>query len=145
MNTKSNDIKNIVNSFNALFNHLSEKEKLDNEAKLIMFRFLDVVERKREKLGWTRKQFAEKLGTSASYITQLLRGDKLINMTMLAKMQQVMDFHFEILEQNPYAEQTIHFNIPKVGKQGFWMFRNFNPDYNSNQPVPNPDDNEIAA
>jgi transcriptional regulator with XRE-family HTH domain len=72
-----------------------------------MFRFLDIVERKMEELGWTRKQLAAQLGTSASYITQLFRGDKLVNMTMLAKIQKVLGIRFEVLEVKSYQKETV--------------------------------------
>ncbi len=96
----------ILNAFNELFDNLTEKDKLDNEAKLIMFRFLDIVERKREKKNWSRKELAKKVGTSASYITQLMRGDKLINMLTLAKMQRALNIKFDISELVSYQEQT---------------------------------------
>lgn len=145
MTTKLNEIDDIVNSFNSLFDNLSDQDKLDNEAKLIMFRFLDIVERKREEIGWTRKQFAEKVGISASFITQILRGDKLINMTTLAKIQRVLEIQFDISELKPYEEQIVKFDIPKVDKQGFWIYKNFKPDYESKDPIPKSDDKEIAA
>jgi transcriptional regulator with XRE-family HTH domain len=145
MSTKLNDTNTIIDSFNSLFDSLSDQEKMDNEAKLIMFRFLDIVERKREELGWTRKQFAGKVGTSASYITQLMRGDKLINMTTLAKMQKVLGVQFDISELKSTEDHKVNFDVPKVGKNGFWVFKKFNPDYDSNEPIPNPDKQEIAA
>ena len=96
MTTKLKYNTEIKEGFNNLFEQLTEKEILDNEAKLIMFRFLSIIETKREELGWNRKILAEKIGTSPSYISQLFRGDKLINMTTLAIIQKVMDIQFEI-------------------------------------------------
>ena len=105
MTTTSSNNDKILESFNALFSGLSEQDKLDNEAKLIMFRFLDIIERKREKLGWSRKELAKQVGTSASYITQLMRGDKLINMLTLAKMQNALSIKFEISEKVSYQDK----------------------------------------
>jgi transcriptional regulator with XRE-family HTH domain len=42
------------------------------------------------------KELASKLGVSPSYITQLFNGDKLLNFTMLAKLQRVFNVTFEI-------------------------------------------------
>lgn len=135
MRSTKND--KILNAFNELFNNLSEQDKLDNEAKLIMFRFLDIVERKREKLGWSRKELAKKVGTSASYITQLMRGDKLVNMQTLAKMQKALDIKFEITEIISYQEQT-EIKIPPIGDgNGAWVWKKFKrPDYENKGNIP---------
>lgn len=106
MTTKLKNNTEIKEGLNNLFEQLTEKEILDNEAKLIMFRFLSIIETKREELGWSRKVLAEKIGTSPSYISQLFRGDKLINMNTLAIIQKVMDIQFEI-SQNKTSEVKI--------------------------------------
>ncbi len=144
MNTKSSNSDKILEAFNALFNNISEQDKLDNEAKLIMFRFLEVIEKRREKLGWTRKKLAQKIGTSASYITQLMRGDKLINMLTLAKMQRVLGIKFDISEKTSYSEKTKEIRTPYSDGTGMWFrkpFQNAEPDYDVyfNLPKPEPE------
>lgn len=86
----------IKKSFDRLSNQLSEQEIVENQADLLMFRFLSLVESRCKELGWNRKLLAEKIGTSASYITQLFRGDKVVNLVMLAKFQKVLGIEFEI-------------------------------------------------
>ncbi len=88
--------KYIVNpEFEDLFSFNSEKDELEHEAKMIMFRLLSSFEKM---MGHPvqKKEIAEAIGTSPSYITQLFKGDKLINMTTLAKLQKAFDFSFEI-------------------------------------------------
>lgn len=127
----------IRNAFNEIFDNLSEQDKLENEAKLIMFRFLDIVERKREKLGWSRKGLAKKVGTSASYITQLMRGDKLINMLTLAKMQKALDIKFDVAEIVSYQEQTEDKKPPVADGKGFWVYKKLeSPNYNKKGSIP---------
>ena len=148
MNTKLNNEQNIKKAFDELFNSFTEEEKLESEARLLMFRFLDVVERKREKLGWSRKQLAQKVGTSASYITQLMQGDKLINMLTLAKMQKVLDIKFDISEIVSYQEQTESITTPIPDEKGMWYYKPFEkPDYNlkGNIPEVKPSTKETAA
>lgn len=142
MNTKSSNSDKILDAFNALFNNIPEQDKLDNEAKLIMFRFLEVIENRREKLGWTRKELAQKVGTSASYITQLMRGDKLINMHTLAKMQRVLDIKFDISEKTSYAEKTKEIKTPYSDGTGIWLWKpikNAQPDYDTYTNLPKPE------
>jgi len=94
MKLRNNEEINIA--FVRLINQMSEQEKLENQANLLMFRFLSHIEIRCKQLGWNRKQLAQKTGTSASYITQLFRGDKMVNLTLLAKFQEVLGIEFEI-------------------------------------------------
>lgn len=136
MNTTSNKYNEIKNAFDNLFSQLSDEDRLDNDAKLLMFRFLDIVERKCDSLGWNRKQLAERVGTSASYITQLYRGDKLLNMHTLAKLQKALDLKFQVSYTEAY-EQTTKSYMPIMEEKGMWVFHPFNkPDYNANEDIP---------
>ena len=136
MSMKLYNPQEIKESFDQLFNSLTPEEKNENDAKLIMFRFLDIIERRRELLGLNRKQLAEKVGTSASYITQLFRGDKLINMPTLAKFQTALGIKFDIAEKQSY-EETVKEYSPVSDGQGFWVYRKFGiPDYNTQENLP---------
>ncbi len=86
----------IEKGFNDLENQLTEEARLANEASVLMFRFLSIVKERCKSLGWTRARLAQEIGTSPSYITQLFRGDKLVNMLILAKMQKALEIGFEI-------------------------------------------------
>jgi len=111
-----------------------------------MFRFLDIIDHKREEMGWTRKQLAAQLGTSASYITQLYRGDKLVNMPFLAKIQKVFDFRFDISETKSYQDQTsnnLDWSLPD--RHGYWVWKNLQPQYDSEDSLPNIETEEKAA
>ncbi|WP_010526861.1 helix-turn-helix domain-containing protein, partial [Thermophagus xiamenensis] len=76
MNTSLNKSDKIKEAFNKLFNERTQEEILASESRLLSFRFLDVIERKIKKEGLSRKELAQKVGTSPSYITQLFRGDR---------------------------------------------------------------------
>lgn len=146
MTTKLKNSKEIKDAFDKLSNQLSSKEKLENDASLLMFRFLSIIEEKCAVLGLTRKQLAEKVGTSASYITQLYRGDKLVNMFTLAKFQKALGFEFEILEKKSYEEKVKDY--PPIGDgKGVWVYHSFiKPDYNTNESLPEIEKNqEIVA
>ena len=136
MTTKLKTNKEIQDAFDLLFNQLSEQDKLENDANLIMFRFLSIIEEKCETLGLNRKQLAEKVGTSASYITQLYRGDKLVNMLTLAKFQKALDLEFEIAEKKSY-EETVNEYSPIGDGKGVWVYYKFGiPDYNAQENLP---------
>ena len=101
MNMKSDKSNEIKEAFNKLFNSLTEEEQIESDARLIMFRFLSIVEKRYKEMGLNRNQLAKRVGTSASYITQLFRGDKMVNMIMLAKFQTNLNLKFEISDKNP--------------------------------------------
>lgn len=137
MNTKSNNMDHIKQAFDELFNNRTPEQELESDAKLIMFRFLDIVERKREKKNWSRKELAKKVGTSASYITQLMRGDKLINMLTLAKMQRALNIKFDISELVSYQEQTEDKKPRVPDGKGFWVYKKIeNPNYGEKRNIP---------
>ncbi len=87
---------NINAEFEGLFTEKSKEEELEHEAKMIMFRFLNELEKMNSEKPIKKKDLAIALNTSASFITQLYRGDKLINLLTLAKIQDAYNITFEI-------------------------------------------------
>lgn len=86
----------IKQEFEDLFKFKSEKEEIDHEARMIMFRFLSEVEKIVGNDKGYKKRLSRALGVSQSYITQLFTGEKLVNLTMLAKMQKELGIKFEV-------------------------------------------------
>jgi transcriptional regulator with XRE-family HTH domain len=87
---------NINAEFEGLFTEKSKEEELEHEAKMIMFRFLNELEKMNSDNPIKKKDLAKAINTSASFITQLYRGDKLINLYTLAKIQDAYNITFEI-------------------------------------------------
>ncbi|MFO8000539.1 MAG: helix-turn-helix domain-containing protein [Marinilabilia sp.] len=142
MNSQLNKSDTIRSAFDQIFNERTSEEQLASEARLLSFRFLDIIERKCQNTGMSRKDLAKKVGTSPSYITQLFRGNKLINMLTLAKFKSVLNIEFEIKEKIPYEEQVKKHPYPSDGK-GVWVYRPFKtPDYNNPDKVPTPSQKE---
>lgn len=92
---KLNEKYNLNPDLEDLFSFKSKSDEIEHEAKMIMFRFLSELEKFNGK-PIRKVDLAKALDTSPSYITQLYRGDKLINLTMLAKIQDAFGFTFEI-------------------------------------------------
>jgi transcriptional regulator with XRE-family HTH domain len=87
---------NITPEFENLFTSKSKEEELEHEAKMIMMRFLSELEKLNYEKPLKKKDLAKAINTSPSYITQLYRGDKLINLITLAKIQDAFNITFEI-------------------------------------------------
>lgn len=83
------DLKNMLKFDN-------EFDEIEHESKMLMFKFLSHIELEMDKQNMSKKDLAEKLGTSASYITQLFRGTKTINLLTIAKLQKLFDIEFKI-------------------------------------------------
>ncbi len=107
MNMNSNPIKKTKDAFKVAFSAIDSKEDLEHDSKMIMYRFLSEVERISEEKGWNRKELAARFGTSPSYLKQLFRGNKLINLQTIAKFQKVFDLTFEIKAVSNNEEEVI--------------------------------------
>lgn len=75
---------------------VNETFDLDFEKEMLMYRFLSEVEKICDEKEISKKELAAKIGTSASYITQLFRGTKTVNLETLAKFQHALGFKYEI-------------------------------------------------
>jgi ribosome-binding protein aMBF1 (putative translation factor) len=73
MSTNWKNKTDIQKAFQDLLTPSSYEEKIQDEARLIMAKFLSEVEKNYKEKGWKRKDLAEKLGISPSYITHLFR------------------------------------------------------------------------
>ncbi|GAA0551594.1 helix-turn-helix domain-containing protein [Chitinophaga japonensis] len=93
---KSSDLKTLKANFDNALAFSSEEEAMQHQAHMLAFCFLSEVERYQQMQGLNRKMLAEKINTSASYITQLFRGDKLPNLEILAKMQKALNIQFQV-------------------------------------------------
>lgn len=82
---KINKIRESLNDDNV--RHLSQ---------MLMYRFLSEIEKITDDRNISRKQLAELIGVSPSYITQLYRGNKPLNIETLAKVEKALDFRFDI-------------------------------------------------
>lgn len=91
-----NDKYDINKEDGNLFEFRSKQEEYEHEAKILMFKFLSEIEKLIDTKKLLKKELASAIGTSASYITQLYNGDKLINLLTLAKLQDVYDIEFEV-------------------------------------------------
>jgi ribosome-binding protein aMBF1 (putative translation factor) len=110
MKSSNKGYKEIAVAFNSVFSFDNEQDQLELESKIIMAKFLDRIQEIADQKGLKKKDLAQKIGTSASYITQLYRGHKLLNLMTLAKFQRALDIEFEVsikgTEQIPMKKEN---------------------------------------
>jgi transcriptional regulator with XRE-family HTH domain len=89
-----------------LFNESSYDDRVSSLADVLALQFLGLVDRKMEMERISKKQLAEKIGTSAAFITQLFRGDRKPNWNTLAKMSLELDLDFKIMSEELFQEKV---------------------------------------
>jgi len=98
----------IKRSFDDIFNNSSPQDNVEHETQMLMFRFLSEVERVAEERGIkNRKDLANLVGLSASYLTQLFRGNKKLNFETVAKFQKALHIMFEIKAGNTFSSASV--------------------------------------
>ena len=136
MNMKSNNIDNniedIRSKFQNLLKHHSEDEQIKHDTQMLMYRFLNEIQKYQNIEGINRKKLAEAIKTSASYLTQLFRGNKPLNFETLAKIQKALNIKFEIIaypkfkeielfDETQFYEAIVKYKTPA----GYWCYKNF--------------------
>lgn len=131
---------NISPEFENLFTFKTKDDETEHEAKMLMFRFLSELEKLNGNKPFKKKDLAKALKTSPSYITQLFNGDKLINLTTLAKIQEAYKISFEIkakLNADNYSAEieSTYKNFKShnhwIDTSGYWFHVSKNPNYDS--------------
>ena len=136
-----NSKEGIQKMFSETFLQKDQNEEIVHSEKMIMYRFLSEVERLADERGMNKKKLAASVGKSPSYITQLFRGNKIINLEMIAKFQNVFNVVFcitaesqEISSYNKDNKEIVDF-LRKYNKpeEGFWTFHNtsMKPSYST--------------
>lgn len=95
MTTHSNN-KDIKKRFEELFRFKSKEEQIEHEAWMLHYRIMQLVEKAMDEKGWNKKQLAQKIGKSQSYVTQLFMGNKIINLPMMSLFQYELGLEFKI-------------------------------------------------
>ncbi|KAA0444210.1 MAG: helix-turn-helix transcriptional regulator [Candidatus Thioglobus sp.] len=99
----------VVDFFHDIFNPIGD-DLIDVKAYDIMGQYLTQIEQELENQSMTQKQLAEKIGTSASYISQFFNLNKLINLKTLAKIELALGIDFEL------KQPTENNSITQIGK-----------------------------
>ena len=93
MRSSEKNNQNLDLAFEELF---GQEIDYETEARVLASRILSEISIITEKRDLTRKNVAELMGTSASYITQLYRGTKLLNLITLVKLKDKLNLDIEV-------------------------------------------------
>jgi ribosome-binding protein aMBF1 (putative translation factor) len=104
MSTKSRELKA---RFDQIMAFESKEDRLEHDSKILMFKFLSLIEQEMSKSEMSKKELAALLNTSPSYVTQIFRGQKTINLLTLAKLQQIFEIEFKIVSEKVAGKSRI--------------------------------------
>lgn len=94
------DPKAIKAAFGKLLNDFSDTEKLEMEAMAIGHAYLSEAQRVMDDRGMNRKDLAERMDVSPSFLTQLFRGDRPVSDKHKALLQRVLDIRYQVMAVN---------------------------------------------
>ncbi len=121
MSTKLKNLK--VNPvFAEFFAFDSKEEERKHNAQMISYRILSEVDRACEERNINKKQLASMVGASASYITQLFRGTKQVNMDVMGRFEEALEICF-VIHAKPEKESDSEFVFGLVDKLGLTSCR----------------------
>ena len=89
----------------------SPEEEIEFKASLLAMQFLGLADQKIKELNLSKKELAAMNGTSASFLTKMLRGDRNPNWNILAKMSKALALEFKVMTED--------LNDERVEKSGF--------------------------
>src|SRR5580658_1813561 len=114
MNTPSlNNRDDIKNKFNDLLVFKNEEEEMEHEATMLSLRFISAFN-KLMGTSVTKKNIADAIGTSKSYVTQLFNGSKLLNLETIIKIQKALNAKVKI----SFIENDTETDFPaKINKE----------------------------
>ena len=97
----------IKSNLNALFNLKSESQLIERDSLMLQANYLSEIERLTKLKGINRREIANKINTSPSYLTQVFRGDKPLNFLTLAKIKRALDLKFEVKASFKTEKKTL--------------------------------------
>ena len=95
----------IKKAFDRLLPPQSREDEIEQEKNLLIAKFLHEIEIVMEERNITRKELAKLIHTSPSYLTQVFRGHKPLNLETLAKISKALDLQFDVKVNKNYLVQ----------------------------------------
>ena len=112
MNTISNEkLEELQNKFNALQKSKSEDDLIKEDEFILMANYLSEIERHQSEEGFNRKDLATKIKKSASYLTQVFKGNKPLNFNTIALIQKALNIRFIV---TAYPKKKLSENVHSV-------------------------------
>src|SRR5450432_3104832 len=96
MSTISENKKQLEEKLKSWEASKTPEDLIKEDEYILMANYLSEIERLKSEYGFTRKSLAQQINTSASYLTQVFRGDKPLNFHTVAKIQRALKIRFQV-------------------------------------------------
>lgn len=139
--SKEYKLEEIEKALQNILEFKSDDEKLQFEVEALHLDTMGVIEKlmkSHKNKIYTKKDLAEELNTSQSYITQLFTGSKLINFKTLAKFQRIFNIRFKVDFESNYDVDFYSvgpFKTPKVIPIDLYIKKNTEKYFADSQPT----------
>jgi transcriptional regulator with XRE-family HTH domain len=105
-------MSNRTNEILTRFKDIENEINIELERDMIQLRFISELEELMELKGINKMQLAGLLGVSASFLTQVFKAKKTLNLALLAKLNRIFDIRFEITSRSSFS--AIRTNIYEI-------------------------------
>jgi len=129
MSTKLLNDHPLQNRWNDIFAFENEEAEIEYDAQMLRFAFLSEIEKYQKLQGVKKNKLADKIKTSASYLTQLFTGSRKLNFETIAKIQRVLEIKFNI-SATPAKDEVmideeffLDLKCKFKGRNGLWMWK----------------------
>lgn len=119
---KKDKIDELMAEFGEFVSSSSDKERIETKALFIQLDILDEVKKMMKSSNLSRKELADKLDKSASFVSQLFSGDKKLNLKIIAQFQEIFDAKFVPLFKD-YSEYSVSLNKNTYHNKGWDNFK----------------------
>lgn len=132
----------IKKQFSELLTPTNKDAELKIKEQVLAMKFLGEIDEEMEKRNIRKKELATKVGTSASYITQLFRGNRMPNFNIIAKMAAALEIEFVVTTK---IKHEMH--KERRDADGLWVFKPFKHNINTvkYEQAPKLEEREFAA
>ena len=137
---KFNEKYVVAEGYEHLFD-FAEDDQIELDALWMAAQFLSTIQNEMETQGINRKELAAKIGTSASWLTQLFRGDKIPNFETIVKLQNALSIEFDIKPKYEVVAVSYQGQEPEPVKtlskhqpfKGYWKELSYGGEVNYDQ------------
>jgi len=113
----------IQSAFEDLLTPKTKEDQFELKAQQLAMGFLSLIDEAMENKRIKKKNLAAKVGTSASYITQLFSANRMPNFDIIAKMADATGVDFVITTKEKFEERL---KEKREDGDGFWYYLKFN-------------------
>jgi hypothetical protein len=101
-----------VNPWDDIFSFKNENDEDKHDAQILRYQFLNQIEQYQDLQNLNKKKLSKIINTSASYLTQVFRGDKPLNFITLVKIARALGIKFNITASPIGKNNFVDYNTP---------------------------------